>query len=113
MVSGLEGPVRGPWEYLDAAVQYSAPRQGLAVVRTLDQPAGADPPVRVYELLSISDERVWVRAVGAPQDGAVTINRLEIEWRPFRDPDKEKALLRDISTRIEDLVAGGGIAPAR
>jgi len=112
-VEGFTAPVEAPWAYLDAAVEYAAPRRELAVLRVVE-PAGADDgaPRRVYELLSVDDERVLIGAHGAGAGDDARLTRLDIQWRPFRDPDRERALADLIRRRLRDLVAGGGVSPA-
>ena len=113
-VHGLSEPVGGPWDLLSAAVAYAAPRHGLAVLTVYDDDMGADRTtrVRVYELLSVLDQRVLLRAEGDGAGPTPMLGRIEAEWTPFRDTRREEALLATIRDRLSVLKAGPGEAPA-
>lgn len=117
-VEGYSTVGAGLWEHVEAAVAYAAPRAGLAILRTSRQAAesgGAGdraPAAIVFEFLSTIDRRVLLRAESGPPDdaGRATVGRIEIQWLPFRDEARERALAEAVRDRLQELRLSGGIA---
>lgn len=126
-VAGYSEPAEGLWADVDAAVAYAAPRAGLTVLRTTFEPEGAlgaaEADAVVYELLSVLDRRVLLRATragttpepGRPRSGLprAAVGAIEAEWRPFRDERLERALVQAVRDRLDSLRASSGPTPDR
>ncbi len=118
-VEGYSTAGAGLWEHVEAATAYAAPRAGLAVLRTSRQPAdpGSEaegaPAAIVFEFLSTIDRRALLRAEPGPSDdaGRATVGTIEVQWLPFPDEARERALAEAVRDRLRELMMSGGIAP--
>lgn len=94
----------GGWSLFDAALAYSAPRHGLALLDTQQSDPG-DALWRIDEFLTLLDERVELRTKGEGEGSAAQVVSIEAIWLPIRRPGREQAFVETIRARLAQLRA--------
>ncbi len=105
-----ESHVAAHWDYLEAAVIYAAAKEELAILRTRELSEG-DALRREYVLVTLRDAEMVVDVRGDDVDGVARVTEITARLTPFRDAQREDALVRAIENRLAKLERGGGIAP--
>jgi|GEM_PF-6935617 len=95
----------GPWDFLQAAIAAAQREHEMATLAEWSP----EPGVRVYEMLTITDERVVLRAeTTAPLDAPSSRFEpgdlsLAVRVGLWGDHEREEAIIRTITARLEAL----------
>ena len=101
LAGGERVALAGPWDFLQAAIAAAQSEHEMATLRRWEP----EPGVIVYEMLTITDDRVLIRAeTDAPHQPFEPGDlRLEVRYGLFGSEAKGEAVIETIRARLREL----------